>query len=54
MDAPAPATKAIPFDHEKLDRLLGEAGIDALEGSGLVLSHVVIPYPSKEITRCIL
>ena len=30
MDAPAPATKAIPFDHEKLDRLLGEAGIDAL------------------------
>jgi Xaa-Pro aminopeptidase len=30
MDAPAPATKAIPFDHEKLDRLLGDAGIDAL------------------------
>ena len=31
-----------------------EAGIDALQGSGLVLSHVVIPYPSEEITRCIL
>src|ERR1700745_96509 len=30
MDAPAPATKAIPFDHEKLDRLMGDAGIDAL------------------------
>ena len=31
-----------------------EAGIDALEGSGLILSHVVIPSPTKEITRCIL
>jgi len=31
-----------------------QAGIDTLEGSGLVLSYVVIPYPSKEITRCIL
>ena len=30
MDAPAPATKAIPFDTALLDRLLGEAGIDAL------------------------
>src|SRR5713226_7649527 len=30
MDAPAPATKAIPFDTAQLDRLLGEAGIDAL------------------------
>jgi Xaa-Pro aminopeptidase len=30
MDAPAPATKAIPFDTDKLDRLLGDAGIDAL------------------------
>src|SRR5499427_1603417 len=30
MDAPAPATKAVPFDHEKLDRLMGDAGIDAL------------------------
>jgi Xaa-Pro aminopeptidase len=30
MDAPAPATKAIPFDHAKLDRLMGDAGIDAL------------------------
>jgi microcompartment protein CcmL/EutN len=31
-----------------------EAGIDILEGSGLILSHVVIPSPTKEITRCIL
>ncbi len=31
-----------------------EAGIDVLEGSGLVLSHVVIPSPSEEISRCIL
>ena len=31
-----------------------EAGIDTLEGSGLILSHVVIPYPSEEIRRCIL
>ena len=31
-----------------------EAGIDVLEGSGLVLSYVVIPSPSKEISRCIL
>ena len=30
MDAPAPATKAIPFDTAKLDRLLGDAGVDAL------------------------
>ncbi len=31
-----------------------EAGIDVLEGSGLVLSHVVIPSPCEEISRCIL
>jgi len=31
-----------------------EAGIDVLEGSGLILSHVVIPSPTKDITRCIL
>jgi microcompartment protein CcmL/EutN len=31
-----------------------EAGIDVLEGSGLVLSHVVIPSPSEEISRRIL
>jgi microcompartment protein CcmL/EutN len=31
-----------------------DAGIDVLEGTGLVLSHVVIPSPSAEITRCIL
>jgi microcompartment protein CcmL/EutN len=31
-----------------------EAGIDALEGTGLVLSHVVIPSPSADITRSIL
>jgi len=31
-----------------------EAGIDVLHGSGLVLSHVVIPYPSAEMTRFIL
>ena len=31
-----------------------EAGIDALEGSGLILSHVIIPSPTKEITRTIL
>ena len=31
-----------------------EAGIDVLEGTGLVLSHVVIPSPSSDITRCIL
>ena len=30
MDAPAPATKAVPFDTAKLDRLMGDAGIDAL------------------------
>src|ERR1700757_3543147 len=40
MDAPAPATKAIPFDHEKLDRLLGEAGIDAL----LVTSNLNVQF----------
>jgi microcompartment protein CcmL/EutN len=31
-----------------------EAGINVLEGSGLVLSHVVIPAPSEEISRSIL
>ncbi len=31
-----------------------EAGIDVLEGTGLVLSHVVIPSPAEEIARCIL
>ena len=31
-----------------------EAGIDVLEGSGLVLSHVVIPSPTDEICRSIL
>ncbi len=31
-----------------------QAGIDALEGSGLILSHVIIPSPTKEITRTIL
>ena len=31
-----------------------EAGIDALEGTGLVLSHVVIPSPTDEIIRSIL
>jgi len=30
MDAPAPATKAIPFDTALLDRLLGEADVDAM------------------------
>jgi microcompartment protein CcmL/EutN len=31
-----------------------QAGIDILQDSGLILSHVIIPSPSKEITRCIL
>ena len=31
-----------------------EAGIDVLEGTGLVLSHVVIPSPTDEITWSIL
>lgn len=31
-----------------------EVGIDVLEGTGLVLSHVVIPSPTREMTRCIL
>ena len=31
-----------------------QAGIDILQGTGLILSHVIIPSPSKEITRCIL
>ncbi len=31
-----------------------EAGIDRLQGSGLILSHVVIPSPSREIARSIL
>jgi microcompartment protein CcmL/EutN len=31
-----------------------EAGIDVLRGTGLILSHVVIPSPSPEIGRCIL
>ena len=31
-----------------------DAGIDVLEGTGLVLSHVVIPSPSDDISSCIL
>jgi len=31
-----------------------QAGIDVLQGSGLILSYVVIPSPTKAITRCIL
>jgi microcompartment protein CcmL/EutN len=31
-----------------------EAGIDVLRGTGLILSHVVIPSPSRDIARCIL
>jgi microcompartment protein CcmL/EutN len=31
-----------------------EAGIDVLKGTGLVLSHVVIPSPSDDIARSIL
>ena len=31
-----------------------DAGIDVLHGTGLVLSHVVIPSPSRDIGRCIL
>jgi microcompartment protein CcmL/EutN len=31
-----------------------DAGIDVLQGTGLVLSHVIIPSPSRDIRRCIL
>jgi microcompartment protein CcmL/EutN len=31
-----------------------EAGIDVLRGTGLILSHVVIPSPSRDLGRCIL
>jgi microcompartment protein CcmL/EutN len=31
-----------------------QAGIDVLEGTGLVLSHVIIPSPTDEISRSIL
>ena len=31
-----------------------DAGIDVLQGTGLVLSHVIIPSPSRDIGRCIL
>ena len=31
-----------------------EAGIDVLKGTGLILSHVVIPSPTPEIARSIL
>jgi microcompartment protein CcmL/EutN len=31
-----------------------EAGIDVLQGTGLILSHVVIPSPSRDIGRTIL
>ncbi len=31
-----------------------EAGVDVLRGTGLILSHVVIPSPSQELGRCIL
>ena len=31
-----------------------EAGIDVLEGTGLVLSYVVIPSPTDDISRSIL
>lgn len=31
-----------------------EAGIGVLKGTGLILSHIVIPSPSHDIGRCIL
>lgn len=31
-----------------------EAGIDVLQGSGLILSHVVLPSPSRELARSLL
>lgn len=31
-----------------------DAGIDILRGSGLILSHVIIPSPSHDLTRFIL
>ncbi len=31
-----------------------EAGIDVLQGTGLILSHVVIPSPSRELARNLL
>lgn len=31
-----------------------EAGIDILQGTGLILSHVIIPSPSRDIGRSIL
>jgi len=31
-----------------------EAGIDVLRGTGLILSHVIIPSPSRDIGRSIL
>ncbi|MEJ2097424.1 MAG: BMC domain-containing protein [Deltaproteobacteria bacterium] len=31
-----------------------DAGIDVLRGTGLILSHVVIPYPSQDLRKCIL
>ena len=31
-----------------------QAGIDILQNTGLILSYVIIPSPSKAITRCIL
>lgn len=31
-----------------------DAGIDVLQGTGLILSHVVIPYPSQDLRKCIL
>ncbi len=31
-----------------------EAGIDTLRGSGLILSHTVIPYPSPQLGRSML
>lgn len=31
-----------------------DAGLDVLRDTGLILSHVVIPYPNRQIRRCIL
>jgi microcompartment protein CcmL/EutN len=31
-----------------------QAGLDLLQGTGLVLSHVIIPSPSKNIIRFVL
>jgi len=31
-----------------------DAGVDVLSGTGLILSHVVIPYPSPDLRKCIV